>query len=319
MARNRQSEPMGQRIGRRQFFCRGAGALALVAGSGVFSRPSRVAHAQQTKVGCKNAELIKPGKLIVAYNGDMPGTGFKDGKLTGVDGELMMWIAEQLGLEVEPALMEWAAEIESVQARRVDVMHGMMGWLKHRTEVIAITDPIYYAGTLITQKKATKYGRLEDLKGKRIATIQGFGWIPELKKLPATLKLYDTSDAAVRDLLAGRIDALFADPPLINWVQQKNPDWDIHSIPVANEYDPQLPTLTEKYQIVIGLSLRARNLLGCFNDAIARMWQTCKNFEVAKKYGFGDRYWFEPPAHNPRIGVDRPQGWKYPTLPARCA
>lgn len=108
--------------------------------------------AAQAAGSCEGAELIKPGKLVVAYAGEMPGTGSKDGKLIGIDGEIMNFVADKLGLEVEPQLMEWAAEIESVKARRVDIMHGMMGWTKARTEVIDITDPIYYAGALISQK-----------------------------------------------------------------------------------------------------------------------------------------------------------------------
>ncbi|UCD81826.1 MAG: transporter substrate-binding domain-containing protein, partial [Desulfobacterales bacterium] len=71
-------------------------------------------------VAADELELIKPGTLIVAFNGDMPGTGWQDGRLIGLDGELMHWMADQLGLKVEPALMEWSAEIASITSRRVD-------------------------------------------------------------------------------------------------------------------------------------------------------------------------------------------------------
>ena len=101
-------------------------------------------------------ELVKPGSLVVAYNGDMPGTGVKDGKLIGLDGEVMQAVGESLGLKVEPQLMEWAAEIESVKGRRVDAMHGMMGWNEPRTKVINITDPIYYGGAVIAQKEGSE-------------------------------------------------------------------------------------------------------------------------------------------------------------------
>ncbi|HUR43693.1 MAG TPA: ABC transporter substrate-binding protein [Aestuariivirga sp.] len=268
----------------------------------------------QAQGTCEGAELIKPGKLVVAYNGDMPGTGTKDGKLIGIDGSMMNWVAERLGLEVEPALMEWAAEIESVKARRVDIMHGMMGWNKQRTEVIAISEPIYYAGALMTQKKGSGITKLDQLKDKRIATIQGFGWIPDLKAVNPNLQLYDTSDAAVRDLVAGRIDVLFADPPLIQWVQTQNPDWQLESLPVDAAYDEKLPNITGKYMIVFGISKEAPKLAKCIDDAIAELWKTCTNMKTAAESGFGDKFWFEPPTQNPRAGVDRPDGWTYPTL-----
>ncbi len=266
-------------------------------------------------------ELIESGKLIVAFNGDMPGTGWDKDKerLIGLDGELMHWIADELNLKVEPALMEWAAEIASVKARRVDIMHGMMGWNEDRTKVINISDPIYYGKANITQKKSNNFKTIADLKGKTIATIQGFGWIDQLKKIPDTeLKLYDTSDAAVRDLLAGRIDALFADPPLIQFAISKNPDWDIHALSIEDDFSEEYSLLTAKWNMVFGLSQEAPGLLAAFNEKIAEAWKTCKNVEIAKKYGLGDKSWFDPGPLNLRAGVDRPKDWKQHTMPADC-
>ena len=92
----------------------------------------------------------------------MPGTSLENDRLIGLDGELMQLVVEGLGLELEPALMEWAAEIASVKAGRVDIMHGMMGWNDQRIKVINISDPIYYGGANITQKKSTNYSTVKD-------------------------------------------------------------------------------------------------------------------------------------------------------------
>jgi polar amino acid transport system substrate-binding protein len=264
-------------------------------------------------------ELVTPGVLTVAYNGDMPGTGVKDGKLTGLDGSIMQWVGEQLGLKVEPVLMEWAAEIESVKGRRVDAMHGMMGWSKPRTEVINITDPIYYVGASIAQKAENNYQTMADLNGKKIATIQGFGWVDQLKAIPgAELALYDTSDAAMRDLVAGRIDALFADPPLAQYVIQQNPDWGLHALPVTDAFDPAFSLVTGKYNVVFGLSKEAPNLLAAVNEKIAELWASCQNQKIAAEYGLGDASWFDPGPVQDRIGVDRPDDWQPPVLADSC-
>jgi len=285
------------------------GAAALVIASGLNARTAIAG----------DMELIEDGKLVVAFNGDMPGTGWQDGKLIGLDGELMQMIAGGLGLTVKPALMEWAAEIQSVKTRRVDIMHGMMGWNDQRIKVINISDPIYYGGANITQKKSTNWSSIKELEGRTIATIQGFGWIDQLKAIEgATLKLYDTSDAAIRDLLAGRIEALFADPPLIQFAISKNPDWDIHAVGITQGFDEKYSLLTGKYNVVFGLSQDAPELLKAVNAEIAKIWTGCKNLEVAKKYGLGERSWFDPGSLNQRAGVDRPADWKQPTLPASC-
>ena len=295
---------------RKSGLCRIAAVAAVTA---LFAWPA----ASPTQAG--ELELVEPGKMTVAFNGDMPGTGWENDRLVGLDGELMQLVVEGLGLEVEPALMEWAAEIASVKARRVDIMHGMMGWNDQRIKVINISDPIYYGGANITQKTSTSYSTVKDLEGKTIATIQGFGWIDQLKQIEgSTLKLYDTSDAAIRDLLAGRIEALFADPPLIQYAISKNPDWDIHAIPIKQGFDEKYSLLTGKYNVVFGLSQEAPELLAAVNAKIAEIWASCKNLEIARKYGLGDMSWFDPGELNLRAGVDRPEGWTQPTLPLSC-
>jgi ABC-type amino acid transport substrate-binding protein len=67
---------------------------------------------------CEGAELVKPGVLTVAYDGDMPGTGTESDKLVGIDVEIMNWVAGRLGLTVEPQLMEWARSPSSGRAAR---------------------------------------------------------------------------------------------------------------------------------------------------------------------------------------------------------
>ncbi len=287
-------------------FCGAASMLLAVAG---FSNAATAAE----------LELIEANTLVVAFNGDMPGTGWQDRRLIGIDGELMHMIADSLGLKVKPALMEWAGEIASVKANRVDIMHGMMGWNDQRIKVINISDPIYYGGANITQKKSTNWQTIKELEGKTLATIQGFGWIDQLKQIKgAELKLYDTSDAAIRDLLAGRIEALFADPPLVQFAISRNPDWDIHSLPIVQDFDAKYALLTGKYNVVFGLNMDAPELLAAVNAEIAKIWATCANLEVAKKYGLGNKSWFDPGPLNLRAGVDRPANWKQPRLPDSC-
>jgi len=265
-------------------------------------------------------ETIKPGTLVVAFNGDMPGTSWENGKLIGVDGELLQWIADELKLKIEPATMEFSAEIGSIQTRRADVMLGMVSWRPQRAEVLLLTDPIYYAQALYVQKKGQNWSRVKDLDGKVVASIQGFGQAQELKGLKnIELKLYDTSDAALRDLLAGRAQVLFADPPLIAYALQKNPGWDIHAVPASPDFDEKLPVVSGmKYQIVLGLSKEAPELTKAVNQKIAEAWATCRTQKIAAKYGLGDKSWFVPGNKDPRAGVDRPKDWRLPALGEGC-
>jgi polar amino acid transport system substrate-binding protein len=128
--------------------------------------------------GAQDLDVLEPGRLIVAYTGDMPMTSLRDGVLIGSDGEIVSLIAEDLGLEVAPQQMDWATAIESVASGRVDVMLGAVGWTEQRSEVMTLTDPIYYFGVMLAQKTSTRYSTVADMAGKRVGAVTGFSFVP---------------------------------------------------------------------------------------------------------------------------------------------
>ena len=102
-------------------------------------------------VGAQSVETIDKGTLAIAFSGDMPGTGFQDGKMIGYDGEILQRIAETLHLKVRPQLMEWSGTIASVQSKRVDIMGGTMGWTEQRSKIMLLSEPIHYFKNGIAQ------------------------------------------------------------------------------------------------------------------------------------------------------------------------
>ena len=57
-----------------------------------------------------------------------------------------------------------------------------------------------------------------DMKGHSVGTVTGFTLVPELKTVPGIgeVKLYDTSDGVMRDVVAGRLDMAVLDPGLVS-------------------------------------------------------------------------------------------------------
>ncbi len=259
-------------------------------------------------------KLVEDGKLTVAFNGDMPGTSYQDGKLIGVDGEIMQRVADELGLKVKPALMEWSAEIASVKSGRVDIMHGMMGWRGSRAEVMSLSDPVYYFRATIAQRSDSSMCKLSDLENKTVATITGFSWVDELKTIPGLkLKLYDTSDAAMRDLVTGRVSALLADPPLVQYAITQNPDWGVHQKAFCEGENAKFPQLTKAGNIIFAANKDNPKLIGAVNKVLGKLWADCSIRKIAAKYGMTDDHWFDPGPSNQRAGVDRPKNWAQPS------
>jgi polar amino acid transport system substrate-binding protein len=267
-----------------------------------------------------NAEppkTIEPGKLTVGVNGDMPMTSIKDGKLIGTDAGLLAQIAERLGLEVKPVQMEWSALIQATKQGKVDIMLGSMGWTDERSKVMLLTDPIYYFGTFLLQKKDTNYSTFADISGHKIGTVTGFTLVPELKSIPnvGEVKLYDTSDGVVRDLVAGRLDMAVLDPGLVQYALLQHPEWNLHQVALKPEPD-KYPIMSTKYYSIMAIYPEEKELYEAINAEIAKSWANCDNVKSMSQYGLGDKAWFDPP--DPSYRTDRPKDWQAPKSPDSC-
>jgi polar amino acid transport system substrate-binding protein len=259
------------------------------------------------------AQTVEKDKFTIAFTGDMPGTGYQDGKMIGYDGEILQRVADAMKLQVKPALMEWSGTIASVQARRVDVMAGTMGWTEQRSKIMLLSDPIHYFKNGIMQSTKTNWSTLRDLEGKKVGTITGFSFIPELRKIAGLqLSQYDTSDAAVRDMLAGRIDAVIGDPPVVQYAISRNPQWNLR-FNAFTDNNPDFPLLTGLGQVVFGMSKDNPELAKAVNAEIARLWQGCELKKIGERYGLVQDVWYIPVGKNFRAGVDRPADWKLPS------
>jgi polar amino acid transport system substrate-binding protein len=283
-------------ISRRGFLAgsaMGGAALAMRARAGHAAAPS--------------FKTVSPGAITVAINGDMPMTSVKDGKLIGTDGEMIAAIAAKLGLEAKPSLMEWSATVESVRTGRADIMLGNMGWTPSRAKVLSITDAIYYAGQFFVMKADSPLTKVDisDLKGHSIGTVTGFSIVPEMKKVPGTtdVKLYDTSDACIRDVVAGRLDYAMLDAPTVDYMILQNPGYGLKQVPVV--HDAAFPQLTSKQHTVMGMNQDNHDLFDAVNDGVKWLWKSKTNAELLAKYGVKNPDYLVPPEPNPRLGVDR--------------
>jgi polar amino acid transport system substrate-binding protein len=280
---------------RRRDFMFGAGT-ALIAASN-----RRVSAAPSFKT-------VTPGVLTIANSGEMPMISVEDGKLIGSDAEIVAVIAQKLGLDVKSAQMEWSSTVQSVRSGRADIMVGNMGWTPARANALLITDAIYYAGAFVCMKKdqpfTTTIG-IADVKGHSIGTVNGFTIVPEMKKIPGAteVKLYDSSDGCVRDVVAGRLDFAVLDGPLVDYMILKNPNWNLKQ--VALTADAAYPQLTSKQHTVMGMNQENHDLFDAMNAGVKWMWQSKQNAALMRKYGITNPDYLAPPEKNPRVGVDR--------------
>lgn len=259
-------------------------------------------------------KTVQPGVLTVAITGDMPGLIARDGKLVGYDGEILQIAAENLGLKINPVPTEWSGAVAAVQAGRVDLIGGTVAWTPERAKVLSLTDPTGYFQNGVTQKASTQWHTLKDLENRKVGSMTGFSFLPELRKIPGLeLTLYDTSDAALRDLMNGRVEAVVGDPPVIDYGIAQNRGWGLANLAFTDN-NPDFPLLTSVgRQYIFGLSKENEDLADAISGEIRKLWETCEVRKIGAKYGFSQDAQFTPSPVNFRVGIDRPEGWAPPT------
>ncbi len=169
-------------------------------------------------------------------------------------------------------------------------------------------------GTLLAQKTEHNWHSFADMKGHSVATVTGFTLVPELKKVDGIgeVKLYDTSDGVMQDLIAGRIDMAILDPPLMQYAIKEHPEWKLHQVALDPEPD-KYPIMSTKYNVIFGVNKEEPELAEAMNAVIRDIWKECINVKTMANYGLGDKSWFIPPPKNPRVGVDRKADYAAPT------
>jgi polar amino acid transport system substrate-binding protein len=203
--------------------------------------------------------------------------------------------------------MAWSATIEAIKAGRADIMCGDMGWSKPRANALLLTDAIYYDGNYVTMKKDRPSGQyidVNDLAGHSVGSGTGYSYVPDIKKVPNTeVKLYDTDDACLRDVEAGRLDYAVLDGMSVDYMLLQKPGLEIKLVPIKE--NTQYPNLTGKGRAVMGMNLENTDLFDAVNAGVKWLWASKTNAACLARNGMTSPDYMVPAKDDPRLGVDR--------------
>lgn len=181
-------------------------------------------------------EIKERGYIIVATSPDWPPFQFIDPEtknIVGYEVDLMNAIAEKLGIRVEWKPMSFDAIIAAVKTGEVDLGVSGFSITPERLEEVLFT--IYHDVTevqlIMTESRAKELGitrldSIEDIAKYNLVVGTGSGTtqLDELLDLVKRgvvkreqVKEYKDFGAALEDLKAGRIDAVYAETPVTTW------------------------------------------------------------------------------------------------------
>lgn len=152
-------------------------------------------------------ETVNEGQLT-AYVAEYPpyitGAG---SQYSGVDGDLLMRIADELCLEPNFETHSFPSILEGVRNGSADLTAGNWNITPEREEEYDVSHPVYSDQmAILSESGASTAEELQDLS---VGSVQGYLWIEDLQSLMGSgnLSLYDTEQAIYQDVGVGRIEA----------------------------------------------------------------------------------------------------------------
>jgi polar amino acid transport system substrate-binding protein len=237
------------------------------------STPSTTVSSAPASASAAAVQTITSGQLTVAVDQDMPYNGVgTDGKLTGVNGDVITEIATKLGLQINIQQMDFSPGLQAIQSGRVDTMTDCPVDTPQREGVYNLSEGFFYIPLEISQRKAENLNTIEDIKGHTFGTIQGYSEVPLYQAIPwigKGLKLYPTVDALIQDLLASRLDAFAIGSPTPAYVITQHPEYDLKYVLMAPT--PLLPETTAPGVCIFPVNKSNTALVPAINGVLSQM------------------------------------------------
>lgn len=141
------------------------------------------------------------------------------GKLVGIDIEILEAIAKDQGFEIEYKLMPFSSGLQALESNQADGMIAAMGITDERKNSFDFSDPYFEVGSKFAVKKNSDVEKLEDLKGKSVATkigSQGYDIANRLKdQYGFNIVTFEDSVNMYQDVIADNSDAVIEDYPVM--------------------------------------------------------------------------------------------------------
>jgi len=147
------------------------------------------------------------------------------GQHQGIAADYLVLLQEKLGVQFEVSTdRNWSELLQAARDRETDLLVAL--WqTPEREEFLSYTAP--YAATvnfIITREAETGIGEVEDLDGKRVASIAGYATEDRLRALGLDIELVEVPDllSALRLVMTGDVQAFVGDVNSASYLIEQN-------------------------------------------------------------------------------------------------
>ncbi|HZT19011.1 MAG TPA: transporter substrate-binding domain-containing protein [Dongiaceae bacterium] len=214
----------------------------------------------------------RPAAIRIATEGAYPPFNFigKDGQLAGFDVDIARALCARMQRRCKIVAQDWDGIIPGLLSGQYDAIVSSLAITAQRSQQIAFTDPYYDTPTRFVAPKGSRIEiSVAGLAGKRVgvqrATVQEK--LLRSKFYQAVPVLYDSQDAALKDLVADNIDLALGDAVMLAE--------SFLDTPAGKDFQFVGPSFTDPDILGVGAGIAVRQdetqLLAAFNKALAEI------------------------------------------------
>lgn len=236
-------------------------------------------------VGCGSKEktnTMDKDTLVLGFDDTFVPMGFKgdDGKYTGFDIELAEEISKKIGKKIEYQPIDWTMKESELKNGNIDFIWNGFSITEERKKELDFTKAYLKNKQIIITLKDSDIKTKEDLNGKVVAAqdqSSAVDAIGDYKDNFKELVTFSTNDEALRDLEAGRCDAVVADEVLSKYYI---------NLKGADNYKVLEDNFGEE-EYAVGVRKDDKELIDAWNKAYDELVKDGTASELSKKW-FGD-------------------------------
>ena len=163
--------------------------------------------------GAPLAKIQKAGKLTIATSPDFP--PFEslsgDGKVEGIEIELLEMICQELGVTLDIQQMDFDAVLPGVQAGKFDMGVSGISVTEKRQKNVLFTDPYCLAAQAIVVVEGSPVASKADLEGKAVSVQTGTTAESFCNENGYKVSSFQANNDAQSALVQGKVDAWVID------------------------------------------------------------------------------------------------------------
>lgn len=205
------------------------GLAAGIAATGLLltgcSAPATTGGVANCTAAHPDVKTITAGTLAVAAPDFPPFTSMTGGTPSGIDVEIVEAIAKMECLTTSYTQVDYGNTVGTVQSGRTDLGIGDYYRTTSRAEQVGLSDPLYYDGMGLISKDGVS--DIPTILTRKVGTVDGYLWVPDLKKIYPSLKIYKSNVEMWADLKAGRIDVGIDSIPVAQYHAKDNAGWQV--------------------------------------------------------------------------------------------